>query len=113
MRCGGLSLELCLQREAESVQVGSGALQAADANRSFLPSLLMPRFYSAVYRWESDLAERVRFVLPENKKTQNRGSVCYVWCFCCFLLEFKHASWDLPLGGAATRFEATNRHVNN
>lgn len=50
-QCGGLSLELCLQREAESVQVGSGALQAADANRSFLPSLLMPRFYSAVYRW--------------------------------------------------------------
>eukprot|EP00434_Breviolum_minutum_P030310 symbB.v1.2.026811.t1/scaffold2711.1/size76840/2 len=50
-QCGGLSLELRLQREAESVQVGSGALQAADANRSFLPSLLMPRFYSAVYRW--------------------------------------------------------------
>ena len=72
MRCGGLSLELRLQREAESVQVGSGALQAADANRSFLPSLLMPRFYSAVYRWESDLTEteRARLCFPRKQRTQ-------------------------------------------
>ena len=50
-QCGGLSLELCLQRHAESVGLGSGALSAADANRSFLPSLLMPRFYSWLYHW--------------------------------------------------------------
>lgn len=50
-QCGGLSLELCLQRQAESVGLGSGALSAADANRSFLPSLLMPRFYSWLYHW--------------------------------------------------------------
>lgn len=49
-QCGGLSLELCLQREAESVSVGSGALSAADANRGFLPSLIMPRVYSWLYR---------------------------------------------------------------
>lgn len=76
MRCGGLSLELRLQREAESVQVGSGALQAADANRSFLPSLLMPRFYSAVYRWESDLTERdgeSTFLFSQKTKNTTRG----------------------------------------
>ena len=49
LQCGGLSLELSLQREAESLGVGSGALAAADANRSFLPSLVMPRFYSSLY----------------------------------------------------------------
>lgn len=50
-QCGGLSLELCLRRQAESVGLGSGALSAADANRSFLPSLWMPRFYSWLYHW--------------------------------------------------------------
>ena len=54
LQCGGLSLEVSLQREAETLGLGSGALSAADANRSFLPSLLMPRFYSTLYsssRW--------------------------------------------------------------
>ena len=50
-QCGSLSVELNLQREAEAVGLGSGALSAADANRSFLPSLVMPRFYSWLYRW--------------------------------------------------------------
>jgi len=48
-QCGGLSLDLELQKAAAAASLGVGLLGAATANRSFLPSLVMPRIYTAMY----------------------------------------------------------------
>mmetsp|Transcript_35326 Transcript_35326/g.71415 ORF Transcript_35326/g.71415 Transcript_35326/m.71415 type:complete len:289 (-) Transcript_35326:112-978(-) len=49
LQCGGISVERCLQQEAALVGVGQGELGAAEAKRSFLPSLIMPNVFTAVY----------------------------------------------------------------
>ncbi|CAE8688976.1 unnamed protein product, partial [Polarella glacialis] len=49
LQCGGSAVDRCLQQEAALLGAGSGALGAASANRSFVPSLVMPHIFTALY----------------------------------------------------------------
>merc|ERR1719401_2469102 len=52
---GDAALGRCLELEAELLGLGQGALAAAQANRCFLPSVVMPQLFTGLY---SRCAER-------------------------------------------------------
>ncbi|CAJ1385750.1 unnamed protein product [Effrenium voratum] len=54
LQCGDLAVELCMEREAAALNLGTGALKAASANRGFVPALVMPRLYGALYSWRPE-----------------------------------------------------------
>jgi len=49
IQSGDVAVERCLQQEASLVSVGQGELGGAQANRSFIPSLIMPHVYTRMY----------------------------------------------------------------
>merc|ERR1712187_165206 len=79
-QCGGMSIERCLQQESALLGLGQGELAAAEANRQFLPSLVMPHFFTTVYNRCSRFSPAVPFCLAAALSVAS-AEVATPWAF--------------------------------